>query len=799
MTSQPLSDPTAGFPEPAAQRIERLRAEIGRANYLYYAEDAPEISDAAYDSLLRELLELEAAHPELVVLDSPTQRVGWLSFSADTGGAQGFAAATHASRMYSLDNAMDLGELDAWLERTLAAAAALGEERPLFVCELKIDGSSLALTYNQGKLQRAATRGDGTTGEDVTANVRTLRDVPLRLLTALGGSVEFRGEVFMPKRSFAELNRQIAADNQQRQADYEACGKAAPKPTPPFANPRNAAAGSLRQKDPRVTAQRDLATFIYAVADDADLPQVCQWDFLLWLKQLGFHVNPHIRRCSSLSEVHDFCAAAIDARDELPYEIDGVVVKLDDFGLQRALGATARAPRWAIAFKFPPMERTSLLRDIVVQVGRTGVLTPVAEFDPVLLAGSTVSRATLHNLDEVHRRDVRIGDTIVVRKAGDVIPEVLGPVLALRPEAAGPWQMPEHCPSCASPVFRDEDGVAVRCVAADCPAQLLERLSHWVSRSAMDIDGLGPRLIEKLVDSGKVADVAGFYRLSVDDLEQLETGEEKFVRQLTPELRSKTGDYEKQAVLLGRIMAEKIHAQIVASKQRPLARLLFGLGIRNVGKTVADSLSAAFGSLDALAAAEAEQLCEVEGVGPVIAEAVAQFFSAPDNLKLIEELRQAGLQLARPGFEADRGKPGAAGSGLFGAVPDGLAAANGTPAAGMAAAQAAAGAGAATVGVDAATAKAAGAAAVGTTGAAALPLAGLSFVLTGTLERYRRDEAEEMLRALGAKASSSVSAKTSYLVAGPGAGSKLARAEQLGVTVLDEAALERILQTGSIE
>jgi DNA ligase (NAD+) len=762
--------------EEARTRAERLREEIEHHSYLYYALDAPELSDAAFDSLMRELQELERQWPELVTPASPTQRVG----GAVLG--ETFEPVTHATRMYSLDNAMDLDELDAWLTRTRQAVDELGlfaGDSLVYLCELKIDGSSIALTYAEGELVRAATRGDGTTGEDVTANVRTVRDIPLRLRVPVPGTVEIRGEIYMPHASFERLNEAIVREAEQ-------AGKALKS----FANPRNAAAGSLRQKDARVTATRDLATFMYALVEGGaaalpagaatgaaeaapatpaaathtaaapatqlgqtappphtlspapapatappqPAPPQSQGQLLAWLREAGFHVNPHIARCTTEREVHDFCANAIKDRDALPYDIDGVVVKVDSFALQRMLGFTAKAPRWAIAFKFPPEEKTTVLRDIVVQVGRTGVLTPVAEFDPVLVAGSTVARATLHNSDEVRRKDVRIGDTIVIRKAGDVIPEVLGAVAALRPAGTEVWEMPQTCPSCGSPVFRDEDGVAIRCDSVECPAQRLERLEHWVSRGALDIDGLGPKIVEKLVEGGLVTDVAGFYRLSAVQLAALDTGEEKYARSLTPAQRERTGDFEKQPSLLGETVARKLIEQIEASKRQPFARVLFGLGIRNVGKTVAETICKSYPSVDALTQATEEELTEVEGVGPVIARTVVQFFATPDSLRLVEELKQAGLSLARTGDEAGEERP--------------------------------------------------------------QTLAGLTFVLTGTLINHTRDNAEETLRSYGAKASGSVSAKTSYVVAGPGAGSKLAKAQQLGIAVLDEAQLDEILATG---
>jgi DNA ligase (NAD+) len=712
--------------EEARVRAERLRHEIDHHTYRYYVLDEPEISDAAFDSLMRDLQELERQWPELVVPTSPTQRVGGFVLG------ETFESVTHARRMYSLDNAMDLDELDAWLART---RQAVGELPPthlisgalVYVCELKIDGSSIALSYLNGELMRAATRGDGVTGENVTASARTVRDIPLRLRTPLSDLVEIRGELYMPHASFDRLNEAIRFEAERMD-----------RPPRLFANPRNAAAGSLRQKDPRVTASRDLATFMYALADDEMTPAQSQWELLTWLREAGFHVNPTIARCTTDQEVHDFCVKAIEMRDALPYDIDGVVIKIDSFALQRALGFTAKAPRWAIAFKFPPEEKTTVLRAITVQVGRTGVLTPVAEFDPVLVAGSTVARATLHNLDEVRRKDVRIGDTIIIRKAGDVIPEVLGAVASLRPSSATLWDMPRTCPSCGSPVFREEDGVAYRCESAECPAQRLERLNHWVSRGALDIDGLGPKIIEKLVEKELLVDVAGFYRLTAEQLAVLETGEEKYVRALSPEKRVQTGDYEKEPVLLGETVARKLHEQIQASKTQSFARVLFGLGVRNVGKTVAESICQYFPTVDALAVATEEELTQIEGVGAVIARTVVQFFTTPDNRRLIDELRAAGLSLEQR----------AGGGGDAREQPQ--------------------------------------------------TLAGLTFVLTGSLERHTRDEAEEALRSFGAKASSSVSTKTSYVVAGPGAGSKLAKAQQLGISILDEVALDFILATGQI-
>ena len=688
--------------DPAA-RAEALRREIEHHSYQYYALDAPTISDAAFDSLMRELREIEAAHPELVTASSPTQRVGGYV-------GEQFAPVVHERRMYSLDNAMDLDELDEWMERT---AEACGGALPPLCCELKIDGSSIALTYEDGVLVRAATRGDGTTGEDVTVNMRTVRDVPLRLRDEARGAIapgvetlELRGEVYMPKKSFEALN--AAAEEEGRA---------------PFANPRNAAAGSLRQKDPAVTKMRDLSTFMYAIADDGALEVEGQWELLQWLRKAGFHVNPDVRLCATAEEVRGFCRECLDRRESLPYEIDGVVVKVNDFARQRAMGFTARAPRWAIAFKFPPEEKTTLLRDITVQVGRTGALTPVAELVPVVVAGSTVARATLHNLDEVHRKDVRVGDTVIVRKAGDVIPEVLGPVLSLRSPEARIWEMPSVCPSCGSPVVRDPGEVAFRCISIDCPAQALERLLHWASRGALDIDGMGEEIVSRLVESGRVADVADYYSLSEEELASLDMGRVKA---------------DGEPVRLGHTVAKKLVAAIEASKGRPFARVLFGLGIRHVGKTTAEAIAAAYPSMDALSAAGEDELAGIYGVGPKVAHGMWLFFRTPDNTSVIERLRAAGVTMADEAVAVGEEVPQV--------------------------------------------------------------LAGLTFVLTGTLAHsgMTRDEAGARLKAMGAKVSGSVSKKTSFVVAGENAGSKYDKAVALGVPVLDEAQLLNLLETGEV-
>ena len=686
----------------AAQRIKKLRAEIEHHTYLYYAKDAPEISDYAYDSLMRELKEWEQKFPQFADPTSPTQRVGGYV-------SEQFSPVVHEQRMYSLDNAMDFAELDAWMARV---EEFFGHMVPL-CCELKIDGSSIALTYDNAHLVRAATRGDGTTGEDVTVNIRGVQDVPLALatdaaalITRAEGSIELRGEIYMPKSSFSALN-----------AEAELAGKQG------FANPRNAAAGSLRQKDPGITAQRDLATFMYAIADQRSLQVGSQWELLQWLRAAGFHVNPDVALCNSAQEVRDFCTKALENRDGLAYDIDGVVVKVNNFDQQDAMGFTSRAPRWAIAFKFPPEEKTTLLRDITVQVGRTGKLTPVAELVPVTVAGSVVSRATLHNVDEVQRKDVRVGDTVIVRKAGDVIPEILGPVLSLRPAEAKVWSMPTACPSCKSPVVREEGEVDYRCISIDCPAQAAERLIHWASREAMDIDGMGEEIIGRLLACGRVTDVADFYSLDAVELSCLDMGRV---------------NKEGEKITLGKKTADKLYAAIQESKTRDFWRVLNGIGMRHVGKNMAQVIAHKYPSMELLQQASEESMAAIDGVGEKIAHSIWVFLRTPDNAAIIERLGNLGVTMEATKQEA---------------------------------------------------------------AATTQELAGLTFVLTGSLVQsgLTRDEAGERLKQRGAKVSGSVSKKTSYVIAGEAAGSKLDKANALGVPVLDEAAFLRLLETGVIE
>ena len=754
-TETPASTDTAAPADARAQaaaRAAELRHELDYHAYRYYMLDAPEITDAAFDKMLVELQEIEATYPDLVTPDSYTQRVGGYV-------SEQFTPVTHMARMYSMDDAMDLDELDAWLQR---AEDALGAGSVTYTCELKIDGLGVALTYQNGTFVRAATRGDGTTGEDVSLNVRTIKDVPMHLsepaLAHMGAdrerTIEVRGEVYMPKGSFARLNEEADAEGRD-----------------PFANPRNAAAGSLRQKDPKVTARRDLATFIYAIADTDPLHVHSQREFLDWLRSAGFSVNPNVARCATPAEVHEFCAQALEHRGDLDYDIDGVVVKVDSFQQQLDLGFTARAPRWAIAFKFPPEEKQTVLREIRIQVGRTGVLTPVAEFDPVTVAGSTIARATLHNIDEIRRKNVREGDTIIVHKAGDVIPEVVGPVLDKRPADSVDWHMPEVCPVCGSPVIHEDGEVAYRCVSIDCPAQLKERLLHWVSRGCMDVDGLGDEIVDKMIAAGLIHDVADFYQLTVDDIAGLDTGRVYAITQKghkkgdiqydkngSPRLE-KDGSYKRykteqvactagDPILVGNKIASKVISELNKSKTLPLSRVLFALGIRLVGKSVAELLARRYLTVDALILATDEDMANIEGVGPEIARSVRGFLSVKDNLDVLERLRLCGFSLEENLMSEMQSK-----SGQMGISSD------------LASSQ---------------------------------PLKDMTFVLTGTLEKRSRSEAGDALKLLGAKVTGSVSKKTSYVVAGANAGSKLTKAQALGVSVLDEDQLEEIIETGEV-
>lgn len=667
--------------EQAAARAEALREQIRYHDYRYHVLDDPEISDAEYDALVRELREIEARYPDLVTPDSPTQRVGGQPSPA-------FAPVRHPVPLLSLDNAMSpeaLREFDARVRRWLQG------ESPAYVVEPKIDGLSVALTYENRRFVRGATRGDGEVGEDVTANLRTIETIPKVLPPEAPARLVVRGEVFMPVAAFERLN-------EARRAAGE----------PLFANPRNAAAGSVRQLDPSVTAQRQLDCFVYSILAAEGFPGQAgpprsQWAALEALRAWGFNVNPENRRCEAVDEVIEACLAWAERRADLPYMIDGVVVKVDSLRQQEDLGSTSHSPRWAVAYKFPAEQARTRVLDIVVSVGRTGALTPLAVLEPVRLAGSTVSRASLHNEDYIREKDLRVGDWVVIQKAGDVIPQVVGVDVAARAEDARPFVMPDRCPVCGSAAVREEGEAVRRCVNTACPAQVRERILHWAGRDAMDIDGLGPSLVDRLLEAGLVRDVVDLYRLRAEDLVPLDR--------------------------MGRKSAENLVARIQESRERPLSRLLFALGIRHVGERAAALLASHFGDIDRLARASVEDLTAIPEIGEKIARSVVTYFSQPETASLIARLKEAGVRTEEPGR-----------------VPSGE-----------------------------------------------LPFAGKTFVLTGTLSIPRRD-AEEMIAALGGRVSGSVSRKTDYVVAGESPGSKLDKARELGVPVLDEAAFMKLVE-----
>ncbi len=585
-----LRPANTAVPAEKKARAEYLRREIHRHERLYYVENRPELTDTQFDRLMQELVELEERYPALAIPDSPARRVGGAP-------AEGFATVEHSIPMLSLENAYSWEEAQEWQARV---RRALGSDPPAYVAELKIDGLSISLRYEKGLLVRGVTRGDGFRGEDVTGNVRTIRSIPLRVPEA--SPLEVRGEVYYTKKAFEKLN-----------AEREAAGEAL------FANPRNAAAGTLHLLDSRITAKRGLEAWLYAVVEGTPEPAT-QAAALEWLDSLGFRVNPHWRRCATFAEVREFVGRWEQKRRELDFETDGVVVKVDDRELQQRLGATAKSPRWALAYKYPTEERTTVVRDISVQVGRTGVLTPVAQLDPVLLGGTTVKRATLHNYEDLARKDVRVGDTVVVEKGGDVIPKVVRVLLAKRPSGAAPFAMPARCPVCGDPVVREAGEVATRCVNPSCPAVVREALRHFCSRRAMNIEGLGEKLVDQLVTAGLLTDVASIYDLKAKDLVELERWGEK--------------------------SAANLLAEIEKSKENDLSRLVFALGLRHVGEKAAKTLAEHFGSLDALAKATEEELQKAEEIGPNTAAAVASWFSHPRYRELIEKLRRHGLNFS---------------------------------------------------------------------------------------------------------------------------------------------------------
>lgn len=668
----------------AEHRVGELRAEITQHDYRYYVLDEPSVPDAEYDRLMRELQELEAAFPELVSAESPTQRVGGEPLD-------GFTQVSHETPMLSLANAFSAEEIEQFHERVMRG---LEIEHVDYVAEPKLDGVAIALRYREGRLQQAATRGDGATGEDVTANVRTIAAIPLKLRKPEGvdgwpDQLEVRGEIYMPLAGFEAYNR-----------------KAAETGAKPFVNPRNAAAGSLRQLDSRLTAQRPLAFYAYSIVAAGGLP-VSHFESLMLLKSWGFPVNPEIRRVRDAQGCIAYYQEIGAKRDQLPYDIDGVVFKVDAFEEQRTLGFVSRAPRWAIAQKFPAQEEITRLLGIDVQVGRTGAITPVARLEPVFVGGVTVTNATLHNLDEVRRKDVRVGDWVVVRRAGDVIPEVARVVIERREGSPQEFSMPEQCPVCGSAVERDEGEAVYRCTGGlFCGAQRIRSIQHFASRKALDIEGLGAKLVVQLVESGLVHSIADLYTL---DREQL-TGLER----------------------MGEKSADNLLAELERSKTPGLDRLLYALGIREVGEVTAASLARHFKTLDRLIGAGEEELEEVSDVGPVVASHVYAFFREPHNLEVINELEAAGLR--------------------WQSVED-------------------------------------------TSGSQ--PLAGQTWVLTGSLGMPRA-RAKNMLESLGARVTGSVSAKTSVVLAGEAAGSKLRKAENLGVEVVDEEAFLSLMKTHGV-
>ena len=673
-------------PETIRKRVDSLRATLEDHNYYYYVQDDPRIPDAEYDRLFRELQKLEAEHPELATEDSPTRRVG---SSAETS----FEEVIHRLPMLSLDNAFSEDELRDFDRRV---RDRLGEDGAIeYVCEPKLDGLAVSLHYENGTLTRAATRGDGYTGEDITANIRTIPSVPLKLRgSGYPDLVEVRGEVYMPRAGFEKLNERLAEQGEKT-----------------FVNPRNAAAGSLRQKKSTVTARRplELCAYSMAVTDESVLPET-HWDSLQLVRGWGFRINPEMRKAEGVEACLDAYNELMAKRDSLPYEIDGIVFKVNRLDLQQELGFVSRAPRWAIAHKFPAQEELTIIEDVEFQVGRTGAVTPVARLKPVFVGGVTVSNATLHNMDEIRRLDVHIGDTVFIRRAGDVIPQVVKVVPEKRPAKAPTVEMPEHCPVCGSDIVQIEGEAVARCSGGlYCPAQRKEAIRHYASRKAMDIEGLGDRLIEMLVDEGMVSTVADLYRLTKFQIASLER--------------------------MGDKSAANLVAAIDRSREPVLWRFLYALGIREVGEATAKGLAAHFGTLEAISEADEASLQTVPDVGPIVAGHIRSFFGQPHNQETLAALKKAGVT-----WQEEQ-----------------------------------------VLSVD------------------EQPLSGQTWVLTGTLSGMTRDQAKEKLEQLGAKVAGSVSKKTACVVAGEAAGSKLAKAEQLGVPVLDEEGLANLLREHGIE
>lgn len=661
------------------KRAAELRRALHRHNYLYYVLDEPEVSDAEYDRLMQELIAVETAHPELVVPDSPTQRVG-------APPLEKFESVAHTIPMLSLENAFGEEEaiaFDKRVRRFLKTDSTL-----IYTAEPKMDGVAVELVYENGSLKEASTRGDGYTGELITPNIRTINTVPLTLISsatvAIPSRLAVRGEIFIPLEAFEQLNKE-RLDNGES----------------PFANPRNAAAGSLRQLDSGITANRPLEIFCYGVGTVTDLEFTSHWEILQALKALGFRVNPHSKPRVKIEDILIYYRGLLDSRHEFPYEMDGIVIKVDDLALQKRLGEKARSPRWALAYKFPATQETTRMLGIDVQVGRTGALTPVAHLEPVSVGGVTVSRATLHNEDEIKKKDIRVGDTVLIQRAGDVIPEVVKVITTKRTGVEKPFEMPAACPACGSKVLRLEGEAVWRCVNANCPAQVKERIKHFASKGALDIDGLGDKLVGQLVDKGLLKSYADLFALDKATVASLER--------------------------MGEKSAQNLMDAITRSKRISLARFIYALGIRHVGEHMAHVLAGAFKALRALMAATAEELWTVDEVGPEVSESVRAFFDNPENQRNIAGMLEAGVALETEEVKKEL-------------------------------------------------------------------LAGRTFVLTGAMESMTRSEAKARIEAFGGKVSSSVSRNTTYVVAGKDPGSKLDKAERLGVRVLDEKALLECLK-----
>jgi len=663
----------------AEKRIKALREQINYHNKLYFEHDSPEISDSEYDGLMRELKRLEEEFPELVTPDSPTQRVGGRPLEA-------FDTVMHSVPMLSLANAFDEGELKEFHRRV---TSAVGEEVE-YVVELKIDGLAVALTYENGVFTRGATRGDGIVGEDITQNLKTIKTIPLKLSDYNGQIpfIEVRGEVYIPKKEFERLNE-----------EREKAGLSL------FANPRNAAAGSLRQLDPRITASRPLNIFVYGAGRIDGIEVSTHLEMLELLKKMGFRVNPNVSVFRRIDDVISYCERWVEQRGRLPYDIDGIVIKVNSLEHQRLLGATSKSPRWAIAYKFPAEQKTTVIKDIIVRVGRTGVLTPTAVLEPVRIAGSTVTKATLHNEDYIRQKDIKIGDTVVVKKAGDVIPEVVEVVFNKREGSERDFVMPQKCPECGSDVVRFEGEAAAKCTGIACPAQLKRGIIHFASRDAMDIEGLGPAIVNQLVDRGLVKDAGDLYFLKVDDLIPLER--------------------------MGEKSASNLINAIQRSKTNPLEKLIFALGIPFIGSRAASILAERFKALDNLMNSTYEELVQIPEMGPKMAQSVITFFKQEQTKNIIRKFKRAGLNLETAGRK--KRDEGAA-------------------------------------------------------------LNGITFVLTGSLEKYTRKQAQDIIEKFGGRVSSSVSSKTDYVLAGKDPGSKLEKAKELGIKIIDEKEFERMLE-----